>query len=77
MKADESDSAVASDITRLAEPGPVEVSVATGLCLTRKYASAMWPAHCSWRGEISVSLSRTSYSASSMPTLPWPQMPNT
>ena len=35
-KADESDSAVASDITMFAEPGPVEVSVATGLCLTRK-----------------------------------------
>ena len=35
MKADESDSAVASDITMFAEPGPVDVSVATGLCLTR------------------------------------------
>jgi hypothetical protein len=35
-KADESDSAVASDITMLAEPGPVEVSVATGWCFTRK-----------------------------------------
>ncbi len=36
MKAEESDSAVAHDITILAEPGPVEVSVTTGLCLTRK-----------------------------------------
>ncbi len=34
--ADESASAVASDITMLAEPGPVDVSVATGWCLTRK-----------------------------------------
>jgi hypothetical protein len=34
-KADESDKAVAKDITMLAEPGPVEVKVTTGLCLTR------------------------------------------
>ena len=33
--ADESDSAVSSDMTRLAEPGPVEVSVATGRWRTR------------------------------------------
>src|SRR4051812_672094 len=73
--AEESESAVASDITRFAEPGPVEVSVATGWCFTRKYPSAMWPAHCSWRGEMSFSLSRTACSGSRMPTLPWPQMP--
>src|SRR5512139_1748600 len=36
MKAEESDKAVAQDITILAEPGPVDVSVATGWCLTRK-----------------------------------------
>ena len=36
MKADESERAVASDMTRFAEPGPVEVSVATGWCRTRK-----------------------------------------
>src|SRR5574338_816315 len=35
----------------------------------------MWPAHCSWRGETSFSLSRTACSGSRMPTLPWPQMP--
>ena len=33
---DESESAVASDITKFADPGPVEVSVATGWCFTRK-----------------------------------------
>src|SRR5215510_384053 len=36
----------------------------------------MWPAHCSWRGEISFSLPRTACSGSRMPTLPCPQMPN-
>ena len=45
--ADESVSAVARLIGRFAEPGPVEVNVATGRCATRKYASAMWPATCS------------------------------
>src|SRR5213075_57190 len=35
----------------------------------------MWPAHCSWRGEMSFSLSRTACSGSRMPTLPCPQMP--
>ena len=34
--AEESVCATASAMTRLAEPGPVEVSVATGWCLTRK-----------------------------------------
>ena len=34
--AEESDSAVTSDMVRFAEPGPVDVSVATGWCLTRK-----------------------------------------
>src|SRR6185369_649002 len=37
----------------------------------------MWPAHCSCRGDTSCKRSFTSYSASRMPTLPWPQMPNT
>src|SRR3989337_433381 len=36
----------------------------------------MWPAPCSWRGEMSFSLSRTACSGSRMPTLPCPQMPN-
>src|SRR5262245_33858998 len=35
----------------------------------------MCPAHCSWRGDTSFSLSRTACSGSRMPTLPWPQMP--
>ena len=34
--ADESVCATASAMIRFADPGPVEVSVATGLCLTRK-----------------------------------------
>src|SRR5262252_4079933 len=37
----------------------------------------MCAAVCSWRGETSLTLSRTWYSGSSRPTLPWPQMPNT
>ena len=69
--------AAAVAMTRLHEPGPQEVRVATGRCATRKYASAMWPAVCSWRGEISLIWSFLSHSASSNPTLPWPQMPNT
>jgi hypothetical protein len=34
--ADESESAVTQGMTIFAEPGPVEVSVATGECFTRK-----------------------------------------
>jgi hypothetical protein len=75
--ADESVCATASAMTMFAEPGPVDVSVATGWCFTRKNPSAMCAAVCSWRGETSFTLSRTRYSGSSRPTLPWPQMPNT
>jgi hypothetical protein len=58
--AEESVSAQASGMTILAEPGPHEVSVATGSWRTRKYASAIWAATCSWRGEMSLMRSRAS-----------------
>ena len=50
--ADESMKAQASAMGRFADPGPHEVSVATGRCATRKYASAMCPAVCSCRVEM-------------------------
>ena len=46
--------ATASAMIRLAEPGPVEVSVAAGWWLTLKKPSAICAAVCSWRGEISL-----------------------
>src|SRR4029079_12691712 len=56
--AEESASAQASGITMLQEPGPHEVSVATGSGRTRKEASAMWAATWSWRGDTIVMRSR-------------------
>src|SRR3569832_544268 len=58
--AEESVSAQASGMMMLQEPGPQEVSVATGLCFSWFLVSAMCTVTCSCRGETSVILSRDS-----------------
>ena len=76
-KAEESISAEPSATGRFAEPGPHDVSVATGSPRTRNHASAMNPATDSWWTEIVAISARRSYSASSIPRSPWPHMANT
>ena len=64
MKGTESRKALASEIGKLAEPGPHEVKVAVGWPDTRYYTSAMKPATLSWRTETVLMSFLRSYKAS-------------
>ena len=57
------------------DPGPQEVKVTAGRWVTRQYASAMWPAACSWWTEMVRISPWTSYRASRRPMFPCPHRP--
>src|SRR6266513_116439 len=73
--ADESIIADATATGMFVDPGPQEVNVTAGRWATRQYASAIWPAACSWWTETVWICPCTSYRAFRRPMLPCPHKP--